>query len=459
VCLAAKEPGLKGFVPTPAPLVDHMVDKLFRAVPPTPSSTLLDPGCGAGAFVEGIVRWCTRAGTPIPWITALDSDPERLRGARRVLPGVDRIKLLQEDFLVPRREQFDYIIGNPPYVAITGLDAAERARYRRQYLTAVGRFDLYALFFEQALRLLKPGGRLVFVTPEKFLYVQSARPLRQQLGAAGVEEIELIDEGAFTGLVTYPAITTVTRRKPGQTVRVVTRDGIARQVPLRASGASWLPDVNGVAHAEAPHSLAEAFLRISCGVATGADGIFVVRGEEMPPALREFAYPTISGREIVVGEPPRPRHQMLIPYSRDGKLLSEQELGPLRSYLMHPERRARLSERTCVARKPWYAFHENPPLDEILRPKILCKDIGARPWFVVDEEGSIVPRHSVYYLVPKDAGMIHSLCDYLNSPAVADFLVANCQRAANGFLRLQSHVLKRVPLPEHLVTDVQMAIA
>jgi hypothetical protein len=436
-----------------------MVDKLFRAAPPTPSSTLLDPGCGAGAFVEGIVRWCTRAGAPIPWITALDSDPERLREARRALPGIERVKLLQEDFLAPRRDQFDYIIGNPPYVAITGLDTVERARYRRQFLTAVGRFDLYALFFEQALRLLKPNGRLVFVTPEKFLYVQSASPLRQQLAAAGVEEIELIDEGAFAGLVTYPAITTVTRRKPGQMVRVVARDGTARQVPLRGSGASWLPDVNGVAHADTPHSLAEAFLRISCGVATGADGIFVVRDEELPSVLREFAYPTISGREIAVGEQPRPRHQMLIPYNRDGELLSEGQLGPLRSYLTHPARRAQLSARTCAARKPWYAFHENPPLGEILRPKILCKDIGARPWFVVDEDGSIVPRHSVYYLVPKDSGMIHSLCDYLNSPLVSDFLVANCQRAANGFLRLQSHVLKRVPLPEHLATDAQMAIA
>ena len=179
---------MKGFVPTPAPLVDHMVDKLFRAAPPTPSSTLLDPGCGAGAFVEGVIRWCTRAGMPIPKITALDSDPERLREARKALPDLARITLLQEDFLTSRREQFDYIIGNPPYVAITGLDSDERARYRRQYLTAVGRFDLYVLFFEQALRLLKPDGRLVFVTPEKFLYVQSASQLRQQLAAAGVED-------------------------------------------------------------------------------------------------------------------------------------------------------------------------------------------------------------------------------------------------------------------------------
>ena len=42
---------------------------------------------------------------------------------------------------------FDYIIGNPPYVPIEGLDEAEKGRYKAAFLTAQGRFDLYLLFF------------------------------------------------------------------------------------------------------------------------------------------------------------------------------------------------------------------------------------------------------------------------------------------------------------------------
>ena len=441
---------MKGFVPTPPALVDRMVAKLFRLGPPSASSTLLDPGCGAGAFVEGVLRWCARAAAPVPRITAIDSDPERLCEARRALGESERVTLLEQDFLAPSRQEFDYIIGNPPYVPITGLESAERAHYRRQYRTASGRFDLYVLFFEQALKLLGPDGRLVFVTPEKFLYVQSGVVLRQQLAAAGIEEIELIDEATFPGLVTYPAVTTVSRRATNET-RVTARDGTRRRIALDAAGGSWLPAVNGRLASETGHTLADAFVRISCGVATGADSVFVVRNENVPPILQEFAYPTVSGRELTIGERPRPRHQMLIPYTRDGELLPERQLGPLREYLSSPARRARLSERTCAVRKPWYAFHETPPLRDILRPKILCKDIGARPWFVVDEPGTVVPRHSVYYLVPKDIGMIDELCAYLNSTKVCDYLAANCQHAANGFLRLQSHVLKRVPLPARLV--------
>jgi hypothetical protein len=105
-------------------------------------------------------------------------------------------------------------------------------------------------------------------------------------------------------------------------------------------------------------------------------------------------------------------------------------------------------------RKPWYAFHENPPLIDLLRPKILCKDIGPRPAFVLDPIGAIVPRHSVYYIVPGDSTDIMALLDYLNSETASGWLEKHCQRAANGFVRLQSSVLKRLPVPGGVLRPV-----
>jgi hypothetical protein len=83
----------------------------------------------------------------------------------------------------------------------------------------------------------------------------------------------------------------------------------------------------------------------------------------------------------------------------------------------------------------------------MLRPKILCKDITASPFFVVDRRGDIVPRHSVYYVVPADPADLEPLTAYLNSDEAGAWLRAHCQRAAKGYLRMQSHVLKRLPLP------------
>jgi adenine-specific DNA-methyltransferase len=450
---------VKGFVPTPSEVVDRMVDKLFRNGPPRPDSTVLDPGCGTGAFIEGVIRWCRHHNCASPKILGIELDSKHLPEAHARLGGHESVTILNEDFLGCLNERFDYIIGNPPYVSITKLSSIERGTYRQSYSTATGRFDLYLLFFEQALRLLQPEGRLIFVTPEKFVYVQSAASLRRALSRVAVEELHFIDEGTFGPLTTYPVITTVVNTQAGKSTTVISRKGTSSQIRLPADGRSWLPEINGVSGDQATHTLKDFSLRISCGVATGADQIYVQMASQIDDDLRPFAFPTISGREIALGKDLITSHLMLVPYNRSGELLSEAELGHLGDYLRQTERRDRLLQRTCVRRKPWYAFHENPPLADVLRPKILCKDIASKPCFVVDRSGEILPRHSVYYIVPKNPLRIGELCNYLNSSAVEEWLIGHCQRAANGFLRLQSHVLKQVPVPAGLITTPELTAA
>jgi adenine-specific DNA-methyltransferase len=70
---------------------------------------------------------------------------------------------------------------------------------------------------------------------------------------------------------------------------------------------------------------------------------------------------------------------------------------------------------------------------------------------VIDRKGDIDQRHSTYYLVPLDAVDLDELAGHLNSSTSREWLRAHCQRAANGFLRLQSQVLKRLPVPASLV--------
>ena len=144
---------------------------------------------------------------------------------------------------------------------------------------------------------------------------------------------------------------------------------------------------------------------------------------------------------------------MLVPYNADSTLIPLEELGQFAQYLMEPRVSTRLWKRTCASRKPWYAFHETPAMSQVLRPKILCKDIARRPTFWIDRSGITIPRHSTYYIVPRDESILDTLCEYLNGKYARDWLVENCQRAANGFIRTQSNVLKRLPIPSELVTN------
>lgn len=441
---------MKGFVPTPQAVVDLMVEKLFARGQPGPYSRVLDPGCGRGAFIEGVVRWCRSRGLELPRIVGVDSNPSHVAHCKERFADIPRIEIREDDFLAGGTDSFDFIIGNPPYVSLASLSLDERARYRSAYETARGRFDLYLLFFEKAIRVLAARGRLVFITPEKYLYVESARPLRRLLAKWKIEELHFLTEDTFPGLVTYPLVTTICASKNGRNASVIERGGAKSDIRLPEGESSWIPAVRGAGASSGMVRLEDVAVRVSCGVATGADSVFMVRTAELDPALKRFAHPTLSGREITSTNLPRSQWSLLVPYAKNGRLLPENQLGELLPYLLQPERRGLLERRYCVGSKPWYAFHETPPLAYLLRPKILCKDIGATPLFVVDRRGTIVPRHSTYYVVPAHLSHLDELAAYLNSAEARTWLRNHCQRASNGFVRVQSHVLKRLPLPPSL---------
>jgi len=109
---------MKGFVPTPDHVVDIMVAKLFAEAPPTASSRVVDPGCGNGEFIAGVLRICAQRNWPVPTIVGIELDPARAATAKRRFGGVEQVTIRQADFLQPSRETFDYVIGNPPYVSI-----------------------------------------------------------------------------------------------------------------------------------------------------------------------------------------------------------------------------------------------------------------------------------------------------------------------------------------------------
>lgn len=443
---------MKGFVPTPDPIVDMMVSKLFSKKTPKKDDILLDPGCGTGAFIEGVIRWCNENASELPKIVGIESDPKHIPEATKKFSEYPEIEIKNADFLTGIHEKFHYIIGNPPYVSITNLTETEKEQYRKSFHTAQGRFDLYMLFLEQGLRCLEQEGRLVFITPEKFLYVHSAKRLRILLGNYFVKEINLLSEQTFGNLTTYPTVTTIDNRISGIPSSVIFRDGNMKCVLLPKDGSSFLPKMNGKSGKKSGYfELKDICVRISCGVATGADTVFIHKTGDLDPCLTQFAYPTVSGRQLSTDSiSVFSTESIIVPYTKEGKLIPEPRLGCLVNYLKNPRLYEKLMKRTCIARKAWYAFHENPPLSDILKPKILCKDIAQRPHFWIDTSGKVIPRHSVYYMVPKNGESLTSLCDYLNSDEAASWLEGNCQRAASGFIRLQSNVLKHLPVPKSI---------
>jgi SAM-dependent methyltransferase len=179
-----------------------------RALPDAPRR-VLDPACGAGAFLVAALRSLAalaRAATPraraaiAAGLDGLDVDPTavelcRLALALAVLDGapadalepgelaraVAGVRVADTlDAELPLAS-YDAVLGNPPWGQKGfALPPARKAALRARYAAAAGRTDVAACFVERALELVRPGGRFVFVLPDVVLLKQH-EPLRALL--------------------------------------------------------------------------------------------------------------------------------------------------------------------------------------------------------------------------------------------------------------------------------------
>jgi ribosomal protein L30E len=110
---------------------------------------------------------------------------------------------------------FDAVIGNPPYVRIHEMSQNEKKFYADHYVSASNQFDLYQLFYEKGLTLLKESGRLGFITSNKFCITQYGRKLRELI--FDNYDVELIADvsglNVFKDASTYPYILVIGNSK------------------------------------------------------------------------------------------------------------------------------------------------------------------------------------------------------------------------------------------------------
>lgn len=151
-------------------IADEMVERLFAESNPDRWEAILYPGCGDGALIDAVHRYCNANGmlTEPPDGTAVDIDPEQMDEVK-TLYG-DDIETFTADFLtrdVPLDGRFDYVICNPPAVSWNELSEEEQRSYAANFdriLVNDETIEQDILFLEQSIRHLTRDGRAVFIT-------------------------------------------------------------------------------------------------------------------------------------------------------------------------------------------------------------------------------------------------------------------------------------------------------
>lgn len=76
----------------------------------------------------------------------------------------------------------DIVLGNPPYIRVQLMPAEDVEYYNWRFESALGSYDIYILFIEQGLQLLRRDGHLGFINPHKFITTAYGKKLCLLLG-------------------------------------------------------------------------------------------------------------------------------------------------------------------------------------------------------------------------------------------------------------------------------------
>lgn len=500
----ATEGGLeaRGAIFTRSEVVDFILDLAgYTEDQPLHEKRLLEPSFGGGDFLLPIVQRLLSAWRAArPNGTAVDDLGDAIRAVelhhdtfRSTYAAVVALLkreglsanaatalagrwLSQGDFLLaPLEGQFDFVVGNPPYVRPELIPAPLLAEYRSRYQTMYDRADIYIPFIERSLTALSAGGNLGFICADRWMKNRYGGPLRSLVAERFHLKVyvDMVDTPAFhSDVIAYPAITIISREGGGAT-RIAHRPSIDRATLTTLAGllsAPTLPKDAGpvrelarVTNGAEPWLLEssdqmalirrlegafplleEAGCKVGIGVATGADKAFIGDFESLN-VEPDRKLPLVTTKDIMTGEVQWRGQGVINPFAESGGLVDLGEYPRLRRYL--EARRDVIAGRHCAKKAPanWYRTIDRITPALAARPKLLIPDIKGES-HIVFEGGELYPSHNLYY-VTSDDWDLRALQAVLLSAVSRLFVATYSTKMRGGFLRFQAQYLRRIRIP------------
>ncbi|MFX1274116.1 MAG: class I SAM-dependent DNA methyltransferase [Promethearchaeota archaeon] len=195
-----------GVVLTPKSTVDYIISRLGDI---KKDEVILDPCVGPGAFIKGLLK----AGVKSDQIFSFDINSEYKEKIEKL-----NVSFKTQDTLLSLTSdsynQFDYIIGNPPYLNKASKYIRNNRIQLKKVYGKINAHETYAMFLVNGILRLKEGGKLGFITSDSFLTLRTHAKLRRFiLDNCKIDEIILAPRNLFENqnVSTSPAIIILTK--------------------------------------------------------------------------------------------------------------------------------------------------------------------------------------------------------------------------------------------------------
>lgn len=359
---------------------------------------------------------------------------------------------------------FDVVLGNPPYVRMEHLKAI-KPYLERRYEVVSDRADLYSYFFERGLRLLKPGGRLGYISSNTFFKTGSGKPLREYLLREAIIEgvVDFGDLQIFEGVTTYPAILTMKRgaAPKGHELRFWKVDALpeanfqatwekaAGPYPQSALGAGSWELENPALRAlrdkirKGRKTLKEVYGSPGRGIVTGLNAAFVIDNTTkdhlcaQDPRSAELLKPFLEGKDLKRWRvESRGLWLIYIPKNR----IDIDDYPAIRDWLL--PFKAKLEAR--ATKQEWFELQQAQEAyaPHFAAPKISYPHFNAVRNFSFEPFGAFSNDKS--YLIPSDD---KALLGLLNSRALWFIVASMSPPVRGGFHELRVQYVEKLPIP------------
>jgi adenine-specific DNA-methyltransferase len=353
-------------------------------------------------------------------------------------------------------QQFDCIVGNPPYIRHELIPENDKLIYRKRFKTFKYRADLYIPFFEYSLELLKPKGLLSFICSNRWLYNQYGKILREQISTChNLKKILNIEKSSpFDETVTaYPCITTIQKCRRSDKVlfhednsKEIDFNNIQFQEVENPKSYSWQ---NLFLHYNINHialiGIEEQGFEIGIGVATGADKVFIKNKKDLNGIEKSRILPLIKSTDLKNNKFKWTEHYLINPYDK-GELCDLEQYPHLQTYFN--DNKETLLQRHTAKKTPnkWYKTIDKIKPELLSKPKLLLPDLTGNKFLFIDE-GNYYPHHNIYYVTADDISSLKILASILMSDFIKHQMSQIGIRMNGGLPRFQSQVLKQLKIP------------
>lgn len=458
---------IKGRVYTPDYIVKNILDMVHYNEDIILNKHIIDNSCGDGAFLTEIVkRYCEIAlkkGVPVPnlitqletYIHGIEIEPTEhskcLENLNSIVNGYGINESISWDVICADtmtidkyNKKMDFVVGNPPYVRVHNLDSSFGMTKRFSFAQK-GMTDLYIVFYEIGLKMLNKNGVLGYITPSSFFNSLAGSYMRKYLVQENLIE-KLVDLKHFQAFnaTTYTTIVILNKTHNISELKYYQFDQ-KKLMPYYVE--TLTPDDYYIANnfyfskkdnllllKNVFYNVGKCDIQVKNGYATLCDDVFISSFK----FTSEYIIPIVKASR---GE----LKQIIYPYDRNGKLLSEENLlkdNELYRYLL--EHKSKLLKRSSENKinSCWFAFGRSQAINDTYKNKI---SINALMRTSADLKITFVPAGTgVYgglYLIGKEQSL-SKIYELLLSEEFSTYISLLGKYKSGGYYTFSSKDLK-----------------